>query len=89
MTLRATEPLFTLIIQSQFSHKSVNLFSILVIIKDKLTNLWGNRLFRHDFMNTFCAVKVSLVMTLRATEPLFTLIIQIQFPHTSVNLFSI
>ena len=28
--------------KSQFPHKSVNLFFILVIIKDKLTNLCGN-----------------------------------------------
>ena len=53
-------------------------------------------------MNTFCAVKVSLVMTLRATEPLFTLNIasvlafvfmklfcKSQFPHKSVHLFLI
>ena len=28
--------------KSQFPHKSVNLFHILVIMKDKLTNLWGS-----------------------------------------------
>ena len=28
--------------KSQFPHKSVNLFFILIIIKDKLTNLCGN-----------------------------------------------
>jgi len=27
--------------KSQFSHKSVNLFFILVIVKDELTVLWG------------------------------------------------
>ena len=27
--------------KSQFPHKSVNLFFILVIVKDKLTDLWG------------------------------------------------
>jgi hypothetical protein len=39
MTLRATEPLFTLIVQSQFPHKSVDSFFILLTIKDKLTDL--------------------------------------------------
>ena len=28
--------------KSQFPHKSVNLFVILVMIKDKLTDLWGS-----------------------------------------------
>ena len=28
--------------KSQFLHKSVNLFFILVIVKDKLTDLWGS-----------------------------------------------
>ena len=28
--------------KSQFSHKSVNLFFILIIVKDKLTDLWGS-----------------------------------------------
>ena len=28
--------------KSQFPHKSINLFSILVIVKDKLTDLWGS-----------------------------------------------
>ena len=30
--------------KSRFPHKSVNLFSVLVIVKDDLTNLCGNRL---------------------------------------------
>jgi hypothetical protein len=28
--------------KSQFPNKFVNLFCILVIVKDKLTDLWGN-----------------------------------------------
>ena len=28
--------------RSQFSHKFVNLFFIFVVVKDKLTDLWGN-----------------------------------------------
>jgi hypothetical protein len=28
--------------KSQFPHKFVNLFFILVIVKDKLTDLWGS-----------------------------------------------
>ena len=33
--------------KSQFPHKSVNLFFTLLIVKDKLTDLWG-----FDFCNT-------------------------------------
>ena len=32
----------TSIFKSRFPHKSVNLFFILVIVKDKLTDLWGS-----------------------------------------------
>ena len=43
--------------KSQFPHKSVNLFFILVIIKDKLTDLCGNLLLRKDFINTFWEIR--------------------------------
>ena len=39
---------------SQFPHKSVNLFFILVTIKDKSTDLGGDWLLRNNFTNTFC-----------------------------------
>ena len=32
----------TLFCKSQFPHKSVDLFFILVIVKDKLADLWGS-----------------------------------------------
>ena len=37
-----TESVYKVVFQRQFPHKSVNLFFILVIIKEKLTDLWGN-----------------------------------------------
>jgi len=40
--------------KSQFPHKFVNLFLKFVIIKDKLTDLCGNRLLPNEFINTFC-----------------------------------
>ena len=36
--------------------KSVNLFSMLVRIKDKLTDLRGNRLLQNDFINILCEI---------------------------------
>ena len=43
--------------KSKFSHKSVNVLFIFVIVKDKLTNLCGNRLLQNDFIDTFCEMK--------------------------------
>jgi hypothetical protein len=37
------------ICKTQFPYKSVNLFFMSVIVKDKLTNLWGSWLLRNDF----------------------------------------
>ena len=52
-----TESVYTVVLQkSQFPHKSVNVFFILVIITDKLTDLCGNLLLRKDFINTFCEI---------------------------------
>ena len=42
--------------KSQFPHKLVNLFFTSVMMKDKLTDLWGNRFLKTDFVNTFCAI---------------------------------
>ena len=36
------EVFFKSFCKSQFPHKSVNLFFILVIVKDRLTDLWGS-----------------------------------------------
>ena len=44
--------------RSQFQHKLVNLFFILVMINDKWTDLWGNRLLQKDVINTFCETEV-------------------------------
>jgi len=41
--------------KSRFPHKSVNLFFILV--KDKLTDLWGSLLVQNDLKNTLCEIK--------------------------------
>jgi len=35
--------------KSRLTHKSVNVFFILVIVKNKLTDLCGNRLLQDDF----------------------------------------
>ena len=45
--------------KSQFPHKSVNIFFILVMIKDKLTDLSGNRLLQTDFRITFCEINTT------------------------------
>ena len=37
--------------ESQFTHKSVNSFLILVLIKDKLTDLCRNELVQNNFIN--------------------------------------
>ena len=36
-----SQRVFTKFCKNQFLHKSVNLFFILVIVKDKMTDLWG------------------------------------------------
>ena len=43
---------------SQFPHKSVNLFFILLVAKDKFTDLWGSGLLPNDIMNTLCEVRL-------------------------------
>ena len=42
--------------KSLFQQKCVNLVFILVIIKDKLTDLCGNGLLQNDVINTFCEI---------------------------------
>ena len=41
----------------QFPHRSVNLIFTLVIVKDKLTDMCGNRLLRNEFANTLCEIR--------------------------------
>ena len=41
--------------KNQFPHKCINSS---VIIKDKLTDLWGNGLFLNNFINTFCEINL-------------------------------
>ena len=43
--------------KSLFPHKSVKFFFILVTVKDKLTDLWGNRLLHNFFKNTVREIK--------------------------------
>ena len=43
--------------KNQFPHKSFNLSVILVIVKDTLMDLCGNRNLQNDFMNTFCEIR--------------------------------
>ena len=42
--------------KSQFRHKLDNFFFVIVIIKDKLTDLCGNWLLKNDITNTFCEI---------------------------------
>jgi hypothetical protein len=42
--------------KSQMPHKLVNLSSTVTRVKDKLTNLCGNRLLPNDFRNTLCEI---------------------------------
>ena len=48
--------------KSHFPHKSVNLFFILVMVKDKLTDLWGSRLLQNDFKHTLCKIREKLAV---------------------------
>ena len=41
---------------TQFPHKSVNVSVIITNIKNKLTNVCGNRLLQNKFMNTACEI---------------------------------
>ena len=52
--------------ESGFPHKSVNLFCILVIIKDKLTDVCRNGLWQKDF-NAFYEMKI--ISTTMAEPP--------------------
>jgi hypothetical protein len=47
---------------SQFQHKSVNLSFTKVTIKDKLTDLCGNRLLQNDSINTFCETRLMALL---------------------------
>ena len=47
------------LVESQFPHKSDNLFSILVIVTDKLTDLWWSCLLKKDFKNTLREISPS------------------------------
>jgi len=43
--------------KNQFPYKSVFVFFILVMIKDKLTDLCGNRLLQNGFTNISCEIR--------------------------------
>ena len=44
--------------KSQFPHKSAKISFVLVIIKDMLTDLYGNWLLQNNFVNTVCEIRV-------------------------------
>jgi hypothetical protein len=44
---------------SQFPYKSVNLFFILAILKDQLTDLCGNWRMQKDFVKTSCKIRLA------------------------------
>ena len=48
--------------KSQSLHKSVNLFCISVMIKDKLPDLCDKLTFQNDFLNTFSVIRVHRVL---------------------------
>ena len=43
--------------KSQFPYKFVNLFLIIVMVKDKLADLYRNRLLQNNFINVLCEMK--------------------------------
>ena len=43
--------------KSQFPHKYVNFFFILVTVKDKLTDLWGSGILQFVFTNALFEIK--------------------------------
>ena len=43
--------------KSQFPHNSIDLFFMLVIVKDKLKDLWGNWLLQNEPWNTSCEIR--------------------------------
>jgi hypothetical protein len=44
--------------KSQFPHKSVKSFVVLVTVKDKLTGLWGSGLLQNDLKETLCGISL-------------------------------
>ena len=57
--------------KSQFTHRSVNLSFSITNLKNKLTDLCGNRLLRNNFITTFCGIREVLdeeVVRLDLTE---------------------
>ena len=51
------------ICKSQLPHKSVKLFFILVMVKDKLTDLLGSRLLQNNFKNPLCEINLRVHLT--------------------------
>ena len=52
-----TQCVHQMVLVSQLPHKSVNLFFVLVIAKDKLTNFWGSWLLQNDLKNTLSEMR--------------------------------
>ena len=53
-----THSVYTVVLQSQFPHKSVNLSFLITHVKNDLTDLCGNRLLQNACINTLCEVRV-------------------------------
>ena len=47
-----------LFLKSPFPHKTIDLFFILVMKKDMLTDLWWTGLLQNDFQNTVCGIRM-------------------------------
>jgi len=55
-----TQSVFKVVVQTSIPTQSVNLFFLLVTVKDELTDLWGCRLVQNDFKNTLCEIRFGI-----------------------------
>ena len=62
LTFISHKVFLTSVYNSQFPHRSVNLFFISVIVKDQLTDLWGSWLLHNDSRNTLCEIDLLRVL---------------------------
>ena len=60
-----TQRVFKVVLQKSIPTKSVNLFFILVMAKDKLTNSWGGLLLQNGLENTLCQMNAHSVFPRR------------------------
>ena len=69
-TFISHEVFFKSFCKVQFPHKSVNLFFILVIAKDKWMGLWGRWLLNKDDGNTLCEINLEAIRDKLECHPL-------------------